>query len=133
MNINGYQQYKQQSVDTMTSGEVLILLFDGAIRNLTSASMALERNDLDTFNEAVEKANKIIRHLSDSLDMNYEISKDLYRLYDYFLYQIGRLRAGRRKEVADELKGMLFDLRNTFKEADRLASNQKNSKQRSEN
>ena len=63
--------------------------------------------------------------MSDSLDMSYPISKDLYRLYDYFSYQIGRLRAGRRKEVADELKEMLFDLRNTFKEADRLASNKK--------
>ena len=125
MNINGYQRYKQQSVDTMTNGEVLILLFDAAIRNLTSASMALEKKDIDTFHESLEKTAKIIRHLSDSLDMSYPISKDLYRLYDYFSYQIGRLRAGRRKEVADELKEMLFDLRNTFKEADRLASNKK--------
>ena len=37
MIMNGYQQYKQQSVDTMTSGEMLILLFDGAVRNVTSA------------------------------------------------------------------------------------------------
>ena len=125
MNINGYQQYKQQSVDTMTSGERLILLFDGAIRNITSASMALEQENIELFEISVEKADKIIRYLSSSLDMSYPISKDLYRLYDYFLYQIGRLRAGRKQEVAQELKEMLFDLRNTFKEADRLASNHK--------
>ena len=40
MIMNGYQQYKQQSVDTMTSGEMLILLFDGAVRNVTSAGLA---------------------------------------------------------------------------------------------
>ncbi len=124
MNINGYQQYKQQSVDTMTSGERLILLFDGAIRNITSASMALEQDNIELFEISIEKADKIIRYLSSSLDMSYAISKDLYRLYDYFLYQLSRLRAGRRQEVAQELKEMLLDLRNTFKEADRLASNQ---------
>ena len=28
MNRNGYQQYKEQSVYTMTQGEMLLLLFD---------------------------------------------------------------------------------------------------------
>ena len=114
MIMNGYQQYKQQSVDTMTSGEMLILLFDGAVRNVTSAGLALDRQDYDTFETAVEKTDKIIRYLSATLNMDYEISKDLYRLYDYFLYQLSRLRAGRNK---------LMELRDTFKEADRIAAN----------
>ena len=123
MMMNGYQQYKQQSVDTMTSGEMLILLFDGAVRNVTSAGLALERQDYDTFETAVEKTDKIIRYLSATLNMDYEISKDLYRLYDYFLYQLSRLRAGRNKEFTQELRKMLMELRDTFKEADRIASN----------
>lgn len=123
MMMNGYQQYKQQSVDTMTSGEMLILLFDGAVRNVTSAGLALERQDYDTFETAVEKTDKIIRYLSATLNMDYEISKDLYRLYDYFLYQLSRLRAGRNKEITQELRKMLMELRDTFKEADRIASN----------
>lgn len=123
MMMNGYQQYKQQSVDTMTSGEMLILLFDGAVRNVTSAGLALDRQDYDTFETAVEKTDKIIRYLSATLNMDYEISKDLYRLYDYFLYQLSRLRAGRNKEITQELRKMLTELRDTFKEADRIASN----------
>ena len=117
MIMNGYQQYKQQSVDTMTSGEMLILLFDGAVRNVTSAGLALDRQDYDTFETAVEKTDKIIRYLSATLNMDYEISKDLYRLYDYFLYQLSRLRAGRNKEITQELRKMLMELRDTFKEA----------------
>ncbi|MCI8704832.1 MAG: flagellar protein FliS [Anaerotignum sp.] len=123
MIMNGYQQYKQQSVDTMTSGEMLILLFDGAVRNVTSAGLALDRQDYDTFETAVEKTDKIIRYLSATLNMDYEISKDLYRLYDYFLYQLSRLRAGRNKEITQELRKMLMELRDTFKEADRIAAN----------
>lgn len=123
MMMNGYQQYKQQSVDTMTSGEMLILLFDGAVRNVTSAGLALDKQDYAVFEIAVEKTDKIIRYLSATLNMEYEISKDLYRLYDYFLYQLSRLRAGRNKEIVQELKKMLMKLRDTFKEADRIASN----------
>lgn len=121
--MNGYQQYKQQSVDTMTNGEMLILLFDGAVRNVTSAGLALEREDYAAFETAVEKTDKIIRYLSGTLNMNYDISRDLYRLYDYFLYQLSRLRAGRNKEITQELRKMLMELRDTFKEADRIASN----------
>lgn len=125
MNGYGYQQYKQQSVDTMTSGEMLILLFDGAIRNITSAELALKREDYAMFEVSVDKADKIVRHLSSSLDMKYPISKELYRLYDYFLYELGRLRAGRKQEIIVELKRMLMELRDTFKEADRIATNQR--------
>lgn len=125
MNGYGYQQYKQQSVDTMTSGEMLTLLFDGAIRNVTSAELALKREDYAAFEVSVEKADKIIRYLSSSLDMKYPISKELYRLYDYFLYELGRLRAGRRAEIVVELRQMLTELRDTFKEADRIAANQR--------
>ena len=121
--MNGYQQYKQQSVGTMTSGEMLTLLFDGAIKNVTSAGLALERSDAAAFELSLSKAEKIIRYLSTTLNMNYDISKDLYRLYDYFLYELSRLRAGQNKEIVQEIKKMLTELRDTFKEADRLASN----------
>lgn len=125
MNINGYQQYKQQTVDTMTDGEMLTLLFDGAIRNIISAELALQRKDFDTFDVSIDKADRIIRYLSGSLNMRYDISRDLYRLYDYFLYELARLRAGRRQEIIEELKRMLADLRDTFKEADRIATSQR--------
>ena len=122
--MNGYQQYKQQSVDTMTSGEMLILLFDGAVKNITLAELALQKQDYAQFDTAITKTDKIIRYLRATLNMQYPISRDLDRLYEYFLYLLTRLRAGRRQEVITELKGHLVDLRDTFKEADRIAANQ---------
>lgn len=122
--MNGYQQYKQQSVDTMTSGEMLILLFDGAVKNIIRAELALQKQDYAEFNVAITKTDKIIHYLKDTLDMKYSVSRDLDRLYEYFLYLLARLRAGRRQEIITELKGYLVDLRDTFKEADRIAANQ---------
>ncbi len=126
MNINGYQQYKQQAVDTMTEGEMLIMLFDGIIKHLTSAELALQRKDYGVFSVSAEKAERIIRYLSGSLNMKYDISRDLYRLYDFFLYEMARLQAGRRAEIIADIKPMIIELRDAFKEADRIVASQKN-------
>ncbi len=122
MNINGYQQYKQQSISTMTKSEMLILLYDESIKRLALAQIALESKNYEQFEDSVTRTEKIIRYLSSILDRKYAISSDLYRLYDYFLFQLGRLRAGRNKEIIGELKQKISELRDTFKEADRLSS-----------
>ena len=122
MNINGYQQYKQQSISTMTKSEMLILLYDESIKRLALAQIALENKNSEQFEDSVTRTEKIIRYLSSILDRKYAISSDLYRLYDYFLFQLGRLRAGRNKEIIGELKQKISELRDTFKEADRLSS-----------
>ncbi len=122
MNINGYQQYKQQSISTMTKSEMLILLYDESIKRLTLAQMALDNENYEQFEDSVTRTEKIIRYLSSILDRKYAISSDLYRLYDYFLFQLGRLRAGRKKEIIVDLKQKISELRDTFKEADRISS-----------
>ena len=70
----------------------------------------------------LKEQKKIIRYLSSILDRKYDISSNLYRLYDYFLFQLGRLRAGRNKEILIDLKGKITEIRDTFKEADKLSS-----------
>ena len=46
---NGYQQYKMQSVNTMTRGEMLLLLYDELVKRLTKAELALEKEEFDIF------------------------------------------------------------------------------------
>lgn len=122
MNINGYQQYKQQSISTMTNGEMLILLYDESIKRLAMAQFALDKQDYAQFEDCIERTEKIIRYLSSILDRKYAISSDLYRLYDYFLFQLGRIRAGRNKEILKDLKQKIGEIRDTFKEADKISS-----------
>ena len=49
MNQNGYQQYKTQSINTMTKAEMLILLYDELIKRLIRAEIAL-KNDARVIN-----------------------------------------------------------------------------------
>lgn len=118
---NGYEQYKMQSVNTMTSGEMLLLLYDELLKRLTRAEIALKEEEYDLFDKAVERSEEIIRYLDKTLNMEYEISAELRRMYEFFLYEISRLKAGRKASVIQELKPLVTDLRDAFKEASKIS------------
>ena len=117
MDMQGYQAYKAQSINTMTRGELLLLLYDELVKRLTRAELALEKQDFKLFDESIIRCREILRYLDDTLDMQYPISRDLHRLYDYFSYELSRVLAGRNAKVLAEVKPRLADLRDTFRQA----------------
>ena len=74
---NGYQQYKMQSVNTMTRGEMLLLLYDELVKRLTKAELALEKEEFDVFDASVKRAQEIVQYLQETLNTEYSISRDL--------------------------------------------------------
>lgn len=121
MNLNKYQQYKTQSVLTMTPGEMLILLYDELLKRLSRANYALEQEDYVLFEQSVTRSVEIVTYLKDTLDYKYDISQELRNMYDFFILELGRISAGRSKQVIEELIPLVKDLRNTFDEAAKRA------------
>ena len=119
---NGYEQYKLQSVNTMTSGEMLLLLYDELLKRLARAQIALEDENYDLFNQSVQRSKEIVQYLNTTLNMNYKISYELRRMYDFFLFELSRLQAGRKVAVIQELKPLVAELRDAFKEASKTAA-----------
>ena len=124
MDMRGYQQYKQQSVNSMTPGELLLLLYDELVKRATMASIALDKEDFPTFEAAVQRCSDIISYLDETLDPQYPISHDLSRLYEYFTYQLGRIKIGRNKKELEQLRPMLAELRDAFHIAEKNSSMQ---------
>lgn len=118
---NGYEQYKMQSVNTMTRSEMLLLLYDELIKRLTRAQIALGDKNYDLFEKSVQRSRDIVHYLDQTLDMEYQISYELRRMYEFFLFELSRLQAGRNPVVVDELKPLVADLRDAFKEASKSA------------
>lgn len=114
---NGYEQYKMQSVNTMTNSEMLLLLYDELMKRLARAQVALEDEDYDLFNQSVQRSRDIVQYLNLTLNMNYKISYELRRMYEFFIFELGRLQAGRKVAVIQELKPLVSDLRDAFREA----------------
>ena len=105
----------------MTPGELLLLLYDELVKRLFRAGLALDKGDYDLFEASVDRSLDIIRYLDDTLDMQYPISRNLNRLYDYFSFELNRVKAGRNKTELDRVKTMAGELRDTFREANKLA------------
>lgn len=121
MNAYGYQNYKVQAVNTMTPGEMLGLLYDELLKRLTRAQLSLEKKDYILFEQSMQRSVEIVNYLKNTLDSKYEISFELNRLYDFFLYEFGRIKAGRNPKVITEVRPLIIELRDAFKEAQRLS------------
>lgn len=117
------QQYKQRAIETASREEILLMLYDGAIRFLLIAKKGLEENNLEKFHNHLVKTQNIILEFMGSLDveMGGETAKRLMGLYEYLHYRL--VQANIKKDVAmvDEALGHLRDLKKTWEEAIRIA------------
>jgi len=118
----GYEQYKEQSINTMTKGEQLVLLFDEVVKNLKKSEIAIETKNYELLDVSIQKATDIVRYLISILDRSIPISNELYRMYDFFLYEFNRIKAGRNADVIEEVKELVIEMRDAFREADKIAS-----------
>ncbi len=119
--MNGYSQYKEKSIYSMSGPELLLLLFDEAIKRLTRAELALEEKDYKDFEDCIQRTTRIVRYLIEILNMDYPISRDLRRIYTYLVYDLSRVSAGRerRKDEIGRIRHILSELREAFEGASR--------------
>lgn len=125
MDMRGFQQYKEQSVNTMTQSELLLLLYDELFKRLTQAELALGKENWPLFDASVQRAVEIIDYLDATLDRNYPISKNLAQLYEYFTYELGRVKIGRRSDLLGQVKSMVNELRDAFRQAAKSGESRK--------
>lgn len=117
MYTNGYDQYKAQSINTMTSGELLMLLYDELVKRILRAELALDQENYDLFSQSIDRSRDIVRYLNDTLDRKIPISAELSRMYEFFQFELSRVSASRKKEILQELKPLVEELRSSFREA----------------
>ncbi len=115
-----YNQYKQQSAMTASPGELTLMLYDGCIKYLKLFKMYVQEKDLAKANDSSKKAQAIIDELIRTLDLNYEISDGLLRLYDYIYRRMIDANMKKNLETADECISMLQEIRDTWQQAIRL-------------
>jgi flagellar protein FliS len=119
----GYARaYQSQSVLTASPGQLILMLYDGALRFLQHARDALESPEetpkrIERINTNLIKAQDIIAELQSCLNMDAgEYSKNLDRLYDYYLRRL--FEANLKKKVAPviEVEGLVRQLRDGWAE-----------------
>ena len=118
MDMRGYQRYREDSLNTMTQGELLLLLYDELIKRLTQAELSLGQENYEVFEGAVGRSVDIIHYL----DRQFPISANLSRLYEYFCYELSRVVSGRNAKELARVKEMASELRDSFRQAEKSAA-----------
>lgn len=119
MDMRGYQQYKEQSISTMTQEELLLLLYDELVKRLTRAELALSQENYPLFEASVDRCVDIIHYLDDTLDRQYPLSANLTQLYEFFCYELARIKVGRNQKELERIKPMITELRDSFRTAEK--------------
>ena len=121
---HGYARtYRANAVLTASPGQLVLMLYDGALKALAIAQAAFERPEDDfrrfeIINEQILKAQAIINELQSGLNFEVggEFARTMHRLYDYHNRRL--LEANLRKQVAPvvEVERLLRGLRDAWAE-----------------
>lgn len=84
----GLGAYKKTSVETASKEQILLMLYQAAIKNCKKAIDAIDQRNIAKKGEYIGKMQDIVVELSNSLDLEVggEVARELSSLYDYILY-----------------------------------------------
>src|SRR5438874_1610746 len=81
------QEYQKGAVNGASPVQLVIMLYDGALRFMEAGRHAMIAKDVEKQNASLQKAQKIVMELMSCLDMQNgaEIARNLLALYTYAL------------------------------------------------
>ncbi len=118
---NGYNQYKENSVYTATPEELTLILYNGLVKFLMQAQNAIDAKNIEKSNNSIIRAQAIVKEFQSTLDMNYEVSKNLDSIYDYMYRRLVEANIKKDNSIIEEVLGYAKELRDTWATAMKLA------------
>lgn len=111
------QAYRRQQILTASPEMLTLMLYNGAIRFINEGLLFIEKADTEKSNKSILRAQDIMIELMSTLDMQYDIAKQLYPLYEYIYKTLISANLGNNKEKLEEAKDLITQLRDTWHEA----------------
>jgi len=119
--MNPLRSYKETQIKTATPGKLILMMYDGAIKNLNQAlqDMEDEHRRYDSISNSLIKVQDIIAELMISLDFERggEIAKNLFGLYVFMNQRLLDGNIKKDKAPLEEVKTLLIELRGAWAEA----------------
>jgi flagellar protein FliS len=117
---NPWKSYHQTATLTAPPGQIILMLYDGALRFLERALSGFDKVDPAEYNMTVnnnlQRARDIIRELDCALDVERggELALTLHRLYEYFEHRIHASNVRKKREGVEEVVKHLNVLRDAW-------------------
>ena len=103
-------------ITTANKSEIIVIIYDIIEENLALAKKALAEGDRETYRNEIKQAISFVKELLVSLDMNYEVSKNLASLYIYVSRCLNFALVSGKKEEIEAAEKVLRKLGDSFRE-----------------
>jgi flagellar protein FliS len=118
--VNPWKSYRQIATQTASPGQLILMLFDGALNSMERALAGFEQTDPGPRNQIIHnnlrRAVDIIRQLNHSLNLEAggELAQTLRRLYQYFESRLMESNLKKRREGINEVIDHLTGIRDAW-------------------
>jgi len=119
-NLTAQNAYKQNSVTTASPGELTLMLYNGCLKFLHKAKLAIQEKNIEEKNKNLQKAQSIIGELMSTLNMDVEVSKQLLPLYEFLNRRLIEANIQNDVAIIEEVEGFVTEFRDTWKEVIRI-------------
>lgn len=87
---NGANAYRKNAAMGASPVQLVVMLYDGAIRFMEEGKRAMEEKNYEVQNAKLQRAQKIVMELMGSLDFAQggEVAKNLLKLYEFVLAEL---------------------------------------------
>jgi flagellar protein FliS len=111
-------RYLAESVATASPGQLLVMLYDRLVVDLTQAEDALRARDNATASARLMHAQDIVSELRGSLDLTvWDGAAGLAQLYGYLFTRLIKANVSSDADVVAECRGIVEPLRDAWREA----------------
>ena len=118
MTTNPYQQYQRTQAETASPGELIVMMYNGAIRFLTVAKQRMESEDVPGANTYLLRAQDVMLELMVSVDVSVgEVARNLYDLYEFMHGHLVKANVKKDVGMIDEVTGLLRELLTAWEQA----------------
>lgn len=126
-----YNAYRDTNVKTASQGRLVVLLYEGAVKQLTMANSLFDESgkvpvkNIESFGKAILKAQEILTELQVSLDMEKggEIAKNLMSLYIFFNKELTEINISKDQKRLEPIMNMVTELCESWRQAAASSAN----------
>ena len=115
---NPYNAYKKQSIETVSQQQLVVLLYEGMIKFIKRAIIAVDKKDFEGVHVNLSKTNNILLELISGLNMEQggEIAYNLKRLYVYSYERLTHANLKKDKAIMEEILNVISPLTEAWRD-----------------
>jgi flagellar protein FliS len=117
MNTQAQNVYIKTQANTAHPGELTLMLYNGCLKFMKQGMENIERREIEAKNNNLQRAIDILDELQITLNMDYEISSNLFSLYAFIKERLVEANIRMNKDSVQECINLLIELRDVWLQA----------------